>query len=359
MKSCLGQVLVIGMSHNSKMLEDFLSLFSKKNGLASFSAMSLEGETWVKKSLKLEAVLSETNTDSYPEYFRESLQLRKNPLLIFPWAKSVFMFAIPFASLPDSHICMKRTDCDWKSGFVAGYALGKDYHRHAIEIINCFNSELKAMTGKDFKAESSIDTKPVSEKILAELSGLGKTGLNSCILCGNAGSGCFIASLFTDISIDCILTAEMIPETDCRQCGCCAKSCPGNVIGDNKNFEISRCISYLCGEKRAALSNDEIRALGNWIFGCGLCVTNCPGSKMPQPESIDLEWLLLSPSSQIKKAISGTALEHTGITQLRRNAVYVLMNKNDIRSEKLIRDFKNRQKSQFLEKIMGSLPVNP
>ena len=196
-------------------LKNFLQAFSEKNAAASFSAMPLEGKIWDEKRAALAKALSGINTDSYPGYFKKTLEMRKDPLKLFPWAKSFFMFAIPFEVLPPASDKIKLSDSGWKSGLVSGYALRKAYHSHANGIINSFRDELRIYTGTEFTAESCVDTKPVSEKILAELSGLGKSGLNSCLLCGKNGSGCFITSLFTDISLNGILNSDNVPAGDC------------------------------------------------------------------------------------------------------------------------------------------------
>jgi hypothetical protein len=52
---------------------------------------------------------------------------------------------------------------------------------------------------------------------------------------------------------------------------------------------------------------------------------------------MDMEWLLTRSAGVVRRAISGTALEHAGVTQLRKNAVVLLKKRSeDARSAALL-----------------------
>ncbi|MCK5845268.1 MAG: hypothetical protein KAG97_11215, partial [Victivallales bacterium] len=52
-------------------------------------------------SSSLSAKLAESDLGSAPRYLRETRGVRTDPRRLRPWARSIFILAVPFASLPD------------------------------------------------------------------------------------------------------------------------------------------------------------------------------------------------------------------------------------------------------------------
>ena len=197
-----------------------------------------------------------------------------------------------------------------------------------------------------------IDTHPLAEKFIAEYAGLGIRGKNSCILCKDIFSGCYLVFILVDQELPEIRPALF--EFDCNTCCSCESACPNAVLNDNR-FNLKNCISYLTMEKKGALTPEEITMLKNSIFGCSCCTASCPGDNMPEDIQLDLEWLLMAPSSEVRKTIHNTALEYAGISLLRRNAVYLLANRNTSETKKLLQRFQKETGSDFLKKITAGI----
>ena len=346
----------------------------------------------------LSAKFAKTDMSSYPDYLKNTTELRSDPVKFHPWSKSAIIAAIPFNNVPDIPTFLKPADDPELAGKVAGYAIKQDYHtfgkellakfaeklQHAINHLNAYSSvsdrsatqitirgiksaptlsydtaigELAPLVGLncEIRTEISVDTAPVAERTLALLSGIGRIGLNSCVLTPDNGSGCFIGEIFTDAEFtkNSTLTNKQEKNRQCSTCGQCIKKCPTGALSTNSDFNYSRCRSNLTIEKRGLLTLEEEKLIGEWIFGCDICTACCPGTILPSPYEVDLEWLLLCPSSELKRAIKGTAIEYTGVTNLRRNAIVVLRNRNTAKTDKLLQKFSKQTGSALLKQCIN------
>ena len=268
--------------------------------------------------------------DSLPIYLKKTWELRKNPASFVPWAKTAIIFALPFSKLPNIERLLPQTEKKEICGLVSGYSGRKlVYHLHLEIIIAKFADSLKKIIGRDFRSEICIDTKPVAEKVLAVGAGIGTPGYNTCILVPGAGSTVFIGELFLSEEIPemKIGKTETMP-MQCPECSKCLGSCPTGALRnapDRFNYTLCRC--FLTMEKKGDFLPEEKRLLGDWIFGCDLCVADCPGSDPVEPLGVDLEWILGSADSEIEDLIRGTAMEYAGAKRLKRNAGAVLENR--------------------------------
>ncbi|MHB9138584.1 MAG: epoxyqueuosine reductase [Victivallaceae bacterium] len=289
-----------------------------------------------------------------PDYLKASAELRRDPVRAFPWAKSVIMAALPFNLLPAPRDALPRAKSADTAGMIAGYAARTDYHLHGKILMDNLLQRLEQISGRTFKAEICIDTKPLAERALAQAAGLGIPGRNSCILCPGYGSGCFIVSALLDLELPDV--TEKSAATPCPTCGQCTARCPNRVIGAAPaDFNAGQCISSLTMEKRGMLTETEMRMMGNHIFGCQICTGACPDSSLPPDFPLDLEWLLSAPSAEVRRAIAGTPMEYAGVTLLRRNALIVLANKDSVKSYNIITTFIRHTRSQLLIDTARSL----
>jgi len=311
---------------------------------------------------QISAKFADIDSSQLPEYLSRSSDLRSDPLKLFPWAKSVIVAVFPFADIPDQQPFLKPATSLDTSGKVAGYAMKMDYHIFGKKLLAKFAAKLKQDVNCEVRTEICIDTSPVAERALGSLSGIGEVGLNSCILVKNHGSGCFLGEIFTDVEIQD--TGSKMQDTgdensvefwSCQGCNRCLGSCPTGAISEGKAFRCVVCRSHLTMEKRGELAKGERKLLGDAIFGCDICTECCPRSNIPNAFDVDLEWLLMAPSGELKKAIKGTALEYAGVTLLKRNALAVLENKGTEKSLNLIKDFSKKTGSELLKKTADEI----
>ncbi len=275
---------------------------------------------------EVQAALPPLPPDGCADYLRSSWELRRAPSETFPWAKSIIIHAIAFSELPPADL--PRADDPEFAGLIAGYASRLDYHRVTLPL-------------PPGRSELAIDTKPLAEKTLAAIAGIGSIGKNRCLLLPGADSGVFIASIISDQE----LPEERFPEqANCLDCGSCGEVQPP-----------SNCISFLTMEKRGELPVEERAGLGDRIFGCSDCTAVCPGTRLPDDFPLDLEWLLFSSGNEVARVIRETPLNYAGATLLRRNALYVLANRKTKRCRDLISEFSRKTGSDFLRNISHGL----
>lgn len=282
-----------------------------------------------------------------PDYLLKSWDLRRRPLSAFPFTKSLIAAAFPFHKLPESTPLPVSSEPLF-NGNIAGYAGKIDYHIIGREKVLSLAGLLEKNINEPFKFEVCLDTAPLAERNLAELSKVGKRGYNDCILCKNEVSGCYLAFLILDLELPPITPVEITPL--CPECGLCVQTCPNSVLGGD-HFKLEKCISFLTMEKRGELCPEEAALLGNNIFGCSQCTAICPGTIMPDDIQVDLEWLLMSPASEVRKAIKNSSIAYAGLTLLRRNALYVLNSRNNMKCADLIKRFRQHTGSESLRNI--------
>ncbi len=332
--------------------EKFVTSANKEFGFAEFGALELT------QSLndKISAGFAEIDLSQFPEYLLKTTELRSNPLKLFPWAKSVIILAIPFKNIPaPSSFFLPEAEIPELSGKIASYAIKQDYHIYAKDVLAKFAEKFAKFANCEVRTEICVDTSPVAERALANLAGIGDVGLNSCILIKNYGSGCFLGEIFTNLKVSGVRCQVSGMSDSCQNCKKCLKSCPSGAISEDLNFQCSLCRSHLTMEKRGELTKEEIELLGDSIFGCDLCTKCCPDSDIPDTFEIDLKWLLMASSSELKKSINGTALEYAGVTLLQRNALAVLTNKKSQHGLDLVHRFSEKTGSELLKKTADEI----
>jgi len=312
----------------------FIESERKLLGFAGISTLGLSDVRLRPLRERLAMIYAPENSVGFSSYMQRTLDRRADPSSLFPWAKSLAIISMPFNGIPTNNCFLPEARDEELSGLIAGYAGRVDYHVFLRQKIIIFSEAMKKYLGKDFTCEISVDTKPLAEKSLAAFSGLGSIGLNSCLLCEGEGSGTCLGILALDIELP-----EMDPvdfAAPCSTCGKCAEQCPTRAItGKPGEFIYRRCRSYLTMEKKGVLEKDEAALLGDWIFGCDICTSLCPGSDIPPPFKADLEWLLFEKDSIVEEVLKDTALEYPGIMLLRRNALAVLENREAPKAREL------------------------
>ncbi len=239
------------------------------------------------------------------------------------------------ASLTKRHGGPAMTE-ERSTGRVARYAWGKDYHRVIGKRLEEFREKLSEAVGRPFRAEICVDTKPLHERALAQRAGLGFIGKQSQLLSPKFGPWLFLAELVTDLELE-----PDIPFVgSCGSCRICIDECPTEAILPEGGIDARCCIAYLTIEHKTEIPPSLRPLIGDWVFGCDLCLQVCPhASKSKETgwpelraesgkgEALDLLSLLQIPSNgAYEKEFEGTAITRAHRKQLLRNARVILEN---------------------------------
>jgi len=126
----------------------------------------------------------------------------------------------------------------------------------------------------------------------------------------------------------------------CGTCTRCVSHCPTHAIGDDRTIDARVCISYLTIEHRGPVDVELRPHIGNWLFGCDVCLEVCPWSVkagdiaqnwQPDPELVypDLEPFFSLSSRQFERLYANTAFSRARRKGMARNACTVLGNTRD------------------------------
>lgn len=207
------------------------------------------------------------------DYMQRNVDMRLDPALIFPGAKSVISLIFAYKRKdyrnPDESLKISR------------YAKGEDYHDVLKRKMNFLLSAIQDFE-PNAKGRCFVDSAPVYEKVWAQKAGLGWIGKNSLLINKDFGSYVFLGEI--------ILNIELEPDREaknyCGNCTACMEACPVNAIVSPGEVDSSKCISYQTIEYKGEFSDDV--DLNGWIFGCDLCQECCPwNTKAPFCESED------------------------------------------------------------------------
>jgi len=263
-------------------------------------------------------------------YLDDRADLLCEPFLQRPWARCLIVYSfLPMPDLERRLYQLPAARFGHATGWIAGYAMGKDYHRVGLEIQEKLKAALQDFVGRELHFEGGVDAFPVFEKRAAVSAGLGSYGLNTLFMDKVYGCQLHLGSVFVDADLpDCKDDAIKKTERDarCEACRRCVHGCPGGALHENGIIEVQNCLSWLASEKHGALTWKEQQHLKNKIFGCSFCSTACPNTigVIPEDYSIDAEELLLMPGRMLGRMIHGTALQHTGVSRIKRNCAAVL-----------------------------------
>ena len=222
---------------------------------------------------------------------------------------------------------------DLRNGYVARYAVGRDYHRLMRRRLQRLADHITDAIGP-FLYRAFTDSAPVMEKPLASHAGLGWIGKHTNLINKNAGSFFFIGELYTDLPLP---VDE--PVTDhCGECSRCITACPTGAIVGPYQLDARRCISYLTIELKGSIPIELRASIGNRIFGCDDCQLVCPWNRFSQPtEEIGfalnpqfaappLVSLLAWDEDQFLRNTAGTALRRITHEQWLRNGAVAIGN---------------------------------
>jgi len=211
-------------------------------------------------------------------YMEHHRTLRAHPAELFPGTIRVISARMDYwstAAEPASRVLEEPA-----AGYVARYALGRDYHKVLRSRLRRLARFIEARIG-DFGYRVAVDSAPVLEKALAQSAGLGWIGKHTNLINRNAGSWFLLGEILTDLP----LPVDAAATDHCGSCRACIDVCPTQAIVAPYQLDARRCISYLTIELRGSIPVEFRRAIGNRIFGCDDCQLVCPWNKFAKPSA--------------------------------------------------------------------------
>jgi epoxyqueuosine reductase len=140
-----------------------------------------------------------------------------------------------------------------------------------------FISNIEKIVGKPIKTHWYTDTGPMSDRAVAQRSGLGWFGKNTNLLTPT-GSWVVLGQIITDIDLE----SSDQSKKSCGNCTLCIDACPTNAIIGPGILDNNKCISYQTIENKGPIPLNLRKQIGNWIFGCDICQDVCPVNRKSQ-----------------------------------------------------------------------------
>lgn len=256
---------------------------------------------------------------------------RYRPAELVPGTLRCLSFAMEY--LPEDAAGMRENLADRERGYVARYALGRDYHKYMRRRLQRLADRVAAEIGP-FGYRVFTDSAPVMEKPLAAAAGLGWIGKHTNLIHRERGSWFFLGEIYTDLP----LPVDQPLADHCGSCSRCIEVCPTDAIVAPYVLDARRCISYLTIENDGDIPEPLRAAVGNRVFGCDDCQLFCPWNRFAginappafQPRealhSADLVTLFGWDEATFLARTEGSAIRRTGHEGWLRNVAVALGN---------------------------------
>ena len=201
-----------------------------------------------------------------------SKRWRANELV--PGTARVICLTMPYL---DPEITTKSCLEDDQQGYVARYAMGRDYHKLVRKRLAQMAKAIEKLIGP-FGYRVFVDSAPVMEKPMAQQAGLGWQGKNTLLINRKSGSWFFLGEIFVDLPLP---TTAPYEKDHCSRCTACMDVCPTNAFPEPYVLDANKCIAYLTIEHKGSIPEDIRPLMGNRIFGCNDCQLGCPYNRVP------------------------------------------------------------------------------
>lgn len=205
---------------------------------------------------------------------------RLNPELVLPGVRSVIMLTYEYAA----------ADARQRSGKIARYAQGEDYHKLLASKLADLDETLQFYGGQQ---RCFTDSGPVSERFFAAQAGLGWIGRNGLLIRPDKGSYCFLASILTTLELP---VGKPMPN-HCGNCRRCEQACPTGAL-NNGCCDARRCLSFWTIESKSSeIPQDIASSLNNRLYGCDICQEVCPWNQLRSSRERRIDPHLLMPAT--------------------------------------------------------------
>ncbi|RMG97080.1 MAG: tRNA epoxyqueuosine(34) reductase QueG [Deltaproteobacteria bacterium] len=310
------------------LLED-LRRIAESAGVLRLSAVSLDHPGLAVAAAAFDAYIDEGRHGTM-EFLVRSRAARHDPNLVLPGARSALVGVVPYGGVADP---------------VARYAQHADYHTVVHRRLERVEARLLHRL-PDVATRICVDTKPVMERALAALAGIGRLGKSGMLI---------VPGLGTYVVIGVILTTAEVSERErpyareafdvCGRCTACLDACPTKAFDGPGRLDARRCIAYLTIEHRGPIDPDLAVRMGVRVAGCDVCQEVCPHNTGPATAPRAPEHAYLPPPSDgfrraehpdvleawvglrsgaYRRLVRGTALRRIPRHALRRNALLAL-----------------------------------
>jgi epoxyqueuosine reductase len=297
---------------------------------AGFEQVGVAGVDLSEDAANLERWLAERRHGGM-DYMARHGRLRSRPEALVPGTLRVISVRMP-ATAPDARAAAAVL-AEPTKGYVARYALGRDYHKVMRPRLAALAARLEAEIG-EFGHRAFVDSAPVMEKPLARNAGLGWIGKHTNLINERAGSLFMLGEIYTDLP----LPVDARAKDRCGSCSACLPACPTGAITAPYQLDARRCISYLTIEHHGPIPEDLRPAIGNRIFGCDDCQLVCPWNKFARVaaeadfrvrhrlDEPDLVELFAWTEAEYLEKTRGSALRRLGFRRWLRNVAIALGN---------------------------------
>ena len=327
--------------HGSPKLDDVdleaLAREAERLGLLRLGAVDLDhrGFEGAREAL---ATYLDRGAEGEMAFMTRTRAVRMDPAQMLPGARSALIALVPHGG---------------EAGPIARYAQWADYHTELHRRLHGLAEALQTRV-PGVECLSCVDTKPVLERSVAVLAGLGFLGKNGCLIAPGLGSYVLLAVLLTtavwrgrDRAPTSLLAdnpeQRRAPWDACGSCRRCLEACPSEAFDSPGVLDPRRCISYLTIEHRGPIDEHLRIATGQRVAGCDVCQEVCPynhseareqriplAARLPKPpgrpRTPDLPRLATIGSNQYRQFVKHTPLNRIPRRALRRNALIALAN---------------------------------
>lgn len=233
------------------------------------------------------AIIPQKDKDNFQEFIDKGYH---GNMSWFPERQEIRNHFSNLGFLPKSAICLGvvYNTQNYKSIMkrnrfkISRYAIGQDYHK----VIRKMGKELISILKKNFlnyHFRQSVDTLPISEKVLSANAGLGWIGKNTNLISTAKGSYFFLSVILTDYEFNIFKPSI----NRCGKCTKCIDACPTNALIEPYKINASLCISYSTIENRDTVIPEELSSkLNGWIYGCDICQEVCPWNEKAEKNNI-------------------------------------------------------------------------
>ena len=228
----------------------------------------------------------------------------------------------------------RRTLRDPARGYVARYALGRDYHKLLRKRLQGLAQRIEGEVGA-FGYRAFADSAPVMEKPLAQKAGLGTQGKHTCLIDPDTGSYFFLGELYTDLPLP---PDEPAAADVCGGCRACINACPTGAITGPYELDARLCISYQTIENPGSIPESLRPLMGNRVYGCDDCQLVCPWNRYATDaaerdfrarnglDAPDLVWLFTWSEDEFLRRFEGSPVRRLGHALWLRNVAVALGN---------------------------------
>ncbi len=185
------------------------------------------------------------------EFMSRHAELRRQPSALFSGVKRVISVRMNY--WPQNAAPAEAVLGDRETGYIARYALGRDYHRTMRRRLQILADRITEQVGA-FRYRAFVDSAPVMEKPLAQSAGLGWMGKHTNLIHPVHGSWFFLGELYTDLP----LPISPPGHDHCGTCQRCAIACPTGALDTPYQLDARKCIAYLTIEHKSAIP-EELR----------------------------------------------------------------------------------------------------